>query len=232
MAWYRNQFVHWAINFLHFWSQNQGEFVLGRSRPGQEMSWCSREGCLYPYVTVSQVGSAEHAYLDQDVVKESREALALQLQDVWLHWGAHLVQLRLLVVNRDGDEVLGWLSWEMKEVKELRFWGEKTGETIDVNIVSCSNLTQLLFPILSQLLWTWLEWELCMEGFRQELASVIVKGIGKYPVGWDIGDWVSNPLDVVRELTLCHAPCKFSALTDYSWSFLTLPTFVGNLPSL
>ena len=76
MAWYRNQFVHWAINFLHFWSQNRGEFILGRSRPGQEMSWCGREGCPYPYVTVSQIGSAEHAYLDQDVAKESREALA------------------------------------------------------------------------------------------------------------------------------------------------------------
>jgi len=41
-----------------------------------------------------------------------------------------------------------------------------------------------------------------MEGIHNGFASTIIKSVSQNPVGWIVGDWISDPLDVVEELTL------------------------------
>jgi len=59
-----------------------------------------------------------------------------------------------------------------------------------------------LLPIFRKLFRAGLGGVLLMEGVRDGFASIVVKSIGQNPVRWIIGDWISNPLDVVEELTL------------------------------
>jgi len=41
-----------------------------------------------------------------------------------------------------------------------------------------------------------------MKGVCNGFASIVVERVGQNPVRWIIGDWISDPLDVVEELTL------------------------------
>jgi len=43
---------------------------------------------------------------------------------------------------------------------------------------------------------------LLMKGVCDGFASIVVESVGQNPVGWIIGDWISDPLDMVEELTL------------------------------
>ena len=48
-----------------------------------------------------------------------------------------------------------------------------------------------------------------MKGVRDGFASIVVERVGQNPVGWIIGDWISNPLDMVEELTLASYAVVF-----------------------
>ena len=103
---YQSNFMHWAITFLHFWSQYRGMLVLERSWPGQDTAWCGVDGCLYPYMTITQVvvvAAAMYHQLDQDVGWESREPFEGLSRSIRLHWGVFIAVWNL---NQDGDRVV------------------------------------------------------------------------------------------------------------------------------
>ena len=106
--WYRNYFMHWAINFMHFWSRYRGELVLTRSRPGQDMLWCEVVGCPYPYVTITQVAAIARQRLDPNVGREVREPVGDLGRSIRPQWGAYLTGERVAArnLNRDGDEIV------------------------------------------------------------------------------------------------------------------------------
>ena len=106
--WYRNRFMHWAINLVRFWSRNRVEFVMEQSRQGQETMWCGLEGCPYPYVTMSPVGLTAYEHLDQSMARESRVAEIEIRRDIRPQWGAFVTDRRPVVrnLNRDGDEAV------------------------------------------------------------------------------------------------------------------------------
>ena len=61
-------------------------------------------------------------------------------------------------------------------------------------------------PVACELLRAGFRRMLVMIGVGEESSSVVVECIGKDPVGWIIGDGVSDPLDMVGKLTLAARP--------------------------
>jgi len=63
------------------------------------------EGCLYLYVTITQVAAIAYSRLDQGVARESREAGPVLSRSIRPQWGAYLYEERVVErsVNRDGD---------------------------------------------------------------------------------------------------------------------------------
>jgi len=61
---------------------------------------------------------------------------------------------------------------------------------------------KLALPIFCELFGAGLGGVLLMKGIRNGFASIVVECVGQNPVGWIIGDWISDPLDMVEELTL------------------------------
>jgi len=57
-------------------------------------------------------------------------------------------------------------------------------------------------PIFRELFRAGLGGVLLMEGVRDGFASIVVKSVGQNPVGQIVGDWISDPFDMVEELTL------------------------------
>jgi len=57
-------------------------------------------------------------------------------------------------------------------------------------------------PIFHELFQAWLGGVLLMEGVCNGFASIVIESISQNPVGWIVGDWISDLLDVVEELTL------------------------------
>jgi len=63
-------------------------------------------------------------------------------------------------------------------------------------------VAKLALPIFCELFGARLGRVLLMKGVRDGFASIVVECVGQNPVGWIIGDWISDPLDMVEELTL------------------------------
>ena len=105
-SWYRDRFVHWAINLIHFRTQSQAEIVLELSGVNQANSWCGLAGCPYPYVTLFQVAAVPFARLDHDVGRETCGWSREMYHNVRPRWGAFLASRPEPVrLNRDGDDV-------------------------------------------------------------------------------------------------------------------------------
>jgi len=64
-------------------------------------------------------------------------------------------------------------------------------------------------PIFRELFGAGLGRVLLMKGVRDGFASIVIERVGQNPVRWIIGDWISDPLDVVEELTLASYAVVF-----------------------
>ena len=64
-------------------------------------------------------------------------------------------------------------------------------------------------PIFCKLFQARLGGVLLMEGICDGFASIIVESFSQNPVRWIVGDWISNPLDMVEELTLASYAVVF-----------------------
>ena len=104
--WYRSNFVHWAITFIHFWSRFRGDFVLERSQPGEDTAWCGVEGCPYPYVTAFQVAPVPFRRLDPNAARETRETEGNLRRSTRPHWSTFIYGDGLAAMNtrRNVDE--------------------------------------------------------------------------------------------------------------------------------
>ena len=63
-----------------------------------------------------------------------------------------------------------------------------------------------VLPVACKLLWAGFRRMLVMIGIGEESSSVVVKCVSEDPVGWIIGDGVSDPLNVVGKLALAARP--------------------------
>jgi len=68
---------------------------------------------------------------------------------------------------------------------------------------------KLVLPIFRELFGAGLGGVLLMKGVCDGFASIVVERVGQNPVGWIIGDWISDPLDMVEELTLASYAVVF-----------------------
>ena len=64
-------------------------------------------------------------------------------------------------------------------------------------------------PIFCELFQARLGGVLLMEGICNGFASIVIKSISQNPVGSIVGDWITNPLDMVEELTLASYTVVF-----------------------
>ena len=59
------------------------------------MLWCKVEGCLYPYVTITQVAAITHDCLDPNVGSEIWEPVGNLGRSIRLQWGMYLTRLEV-----------------------------------------------------------------------------------------------------------------------------------------
>ena len=90
-GWYRDNFVHWALQYVRLPAATIESIVFTDSRrtPTQELSWCGVAGCPYPYVTVGAVRLSSPSNIDPNATRESRSP-EINPRTIRPQWGAYV----------------------------------------------------------------------------------------------------------------------------------------------